>query len=197
MIRRYERTFGKRIGKRKLNRLTCFDIQAAINGVINDGIGITTIKHALGSLRECFESAKNNGLIAINPCFEIILPEKSDSKQRRFLTADEQKKFLETAETQYGWYYPMLKIMLLTGMRIGLCWSDIDFENNVIHIRRALYSQYEYGNIVLMSMETYEHLINGSEMDNTIAEAEAEYAAGAELLDAREALASIRRKHFG
>ena len=61
---------------------------------------------------------------------------------------DEQKKFLETAETEYGWYYPMLKVMLLTGMRIsevgGLCWSDIDYDNDVIHIRRALFSQYEY-----------------------------------------------------
>lgn len=54
-----------------------------------------------------------------------------------------------------------------------------------------------YGDMVLMSMETYEHLINGIEMDNAIAEAEAEYAAGAELLGAREALASLRRKHFG
>ena len=103
MTRKYERTFGKRIGNRKVNSLTCFDIQVAINGMISDGIGITTIKDALGSFRECLESAKNNGLIAINPCFEIILPEKTDSKQRRFLTVDEQKKFLETAETEYGW----------------------------------------------------------------------------------------------
>lgn len=149
MTRRYERTFGERIGKRKLNSITYFDIQEAINGMMSDGIGVTTIKDALGSLRECFESAKNNGLIAINPCFDIILPEKTDSKQRRFLTVDEQKKFLETAETEYAWYYPMLKVMLLTGMRIsevgGLCWSDVDYEKDIIHIRRALYSQYEYG----------------------------------------------------
>lgn len=149
MTRRYERTFGERIGKRKLNSITYFDIQEAINGMMSDGIGVTTIKDALGSLRECFESAKNNGLIAINPCFDIILPEKTDSKQRRFLTVDEQKKFLETAGTEYAWYYPMLKVMLLTGMRIsevgGLCWSDVDYENDIIHIRRALYSQYEYG----------------------------------------------------
>jgi len=149
MTRRYKRTFGERIGKRKLNSITYFDIQEAINGMMSDGIGVTTIKDALGSLRECFESAKNNGLIAINPCFDIILPEKTDSKQRRFLTVDEQKKFLETAETEYVWYYPMLKVMLLTGMRIsevgGLCWSDVDYENDIIHIRRALYSQYEYG----------------------------------------------------
>ena len=43
----------------------------------------------------------------------------------------------------------MLKVMLLTGMRISevvrLCWSDIDYDNDVIHIRRALFSQYEYG----------------------------------------------------
>ena len=31
MTRRYERTFGKRIGKRKLNSLTCFDIQEALS----------------------------------------------------------------------------------------------------------------------------------------------------------------------
>lgn len=57
---------------------------------------------------------------------------------------DEQKKILETAETEYAWYYPMLKVMLLTGMRISevvrLCWSDIDYDNDVIHIRRALFS---------------------------------------------------------
>lgn len=38
----------------------------------------------------------------------------------------------------------MLKVMLLTGMRISevvrLCWSDIDYDNDVIHIRRALFS---------------------------------------------------------
>ena len=92
MTRRYERTFGERIGKRKLNSITYFDIQEAINGMMSDGIGVTTIKDALGSLRECFESAKNNGLIAINPCFDIILPEKTDSKQRRFLTWRQQKQ---------------------------------------------------------------------------------------------------------
>ena len=54
-----------------------------------------------------------------------------------------------------------------------------------------------YGDMVLMSIETYEHLINEIEMDNAIVEAEAEYATGAELLDAREALASLKRKHFG
>ena len=54
-----------------------------------------------------------------------------------------------------------------------------------------------YGDMVLMSIETYEHLINGIDMDNAIVEAETEYAVGAELLDAREALASLRRKHFG
>ena len=88
-------------------------------------------------------------MIAINPCFEIILPEKTNSKQRRFLTVDEQKSFLETAETEYGWYYPMLKVMLLTGMRIGevggLQWGDIDFTNRFISIKRSLSYQYEDG----------------------------------------------------
>lgn len=54
-----------------------------------------------------------------------------------------------------------------------------------------------YGDMVLMSMETYEQLINNIEVDNAIAEAESENADGVELIDAREALEALRRKHFG
>ena len=44
--------------------------------------------------------------------------------------------------------------------------------------------------LVVMSIEAYEELIE-------IAHVEAEYAADGILLDAHEALSSLRRKHFG
>ena len=71
--------------------------------------------------------------------------------------------------------------------------------SEICHIKKepVFITKNGYGDMVLMSIETYEHLINGIEMNNIIAEAEAEYVAGAELFDAREALASLRRKHFG
>ena len=48
-----------------------------------------------------------------------------------------------------------------------------------------------------MSMETYEELLSTTQIDKAIFEAEREVAEGAELLDAREALGELRRKHLG
>jgi prevent-host-death family protein len=54
-----------------------------------------------------------------------------------------------------------------------------------------------YGDLVVMSIETYEELLETIKLDTAISEAEAEYAADGKLYDARSALASLRRKHFG
>ena len=54
-----------------------------------------------------------------------------------------------------------------------------------------------YGDLVVMSIETYDELLSTNHIDKAILEAEREVAEGAELLDAREALGKLRRKHFG
>jgi prevent-host-death family protein len=54
-----------------------------------------------------------------------------------------------------------------------------------------------YGDLVVMSIETYEELTETAKTDAAISEAEKEYASDGVLLDAREALSSLRRKHFG
>lgn len=53
-----------------------------------------------------------------------------------------------------------------------------------------------YGDLVVMSIETYEKLLDEKELDIKIAEAEAEYRADGKLYDGRKALSSLRRKHF-
>lgn len=54
-----------------------------------------------------------------------------------------------------------------------------------------------YGDLVVMSIEAYEEMIETARTDAAISEAEKEYATEGVLLDAREALSSLRRKHFG
>lgn len=54
-----------------------------------------------------------------------------------------------------------------------------------------------YGDLVLMSMETYEELIAGVETDLAIAESEVQIARGDELLDPSDVFKAVRRKHFG
>lgn len=52
-----------------------------------------------------------------------------------------------------------------------------------------------YGDLVIMGIETYEQMLQVNETDATITEAE--YESKTDLIDAREALATLRRKHFG
>ena len=52
-----------------------------------------------------------------------------------------------------------------------------------------------YGDLVVMSIETYEQLLEVNETDAAISEAEFEKKT--DLIDAREALLTLRRKHFG
>lgn len=54
-----------------------------------------------------------------------------------------------------------------------------------------------YGDLVVMSIETYEEMLETVKTDVAINEAERELGAGAELFDARDAISLLRRKNFG
>jgi prevent-host-death family protein len=54
-----------------------------------------------------------------------------------------------------------------------------------------------YGDLVVMSIETFDAMLEDRELDAAIAEAEAEYTSDNQLVDAREALSKLKRKHFG
>lgn len=53
-----------------------------------------------------------------------------------------------------------------------------------------------YGDLVIMSIETFENIVENAGIDEAIAEAEAEYKSGGKLIDAKEALSSLRRKYI-
>ncbi len=54
-----------------------------------------------------------------------------------------------------------------------------------------------YGDLVVMSMATYESLIQNAKVDAAIEMAELELKAGGELQEAESVLKQLRTKHFG
>lgn len=52
-----------------------------------------------------------------------------------------------------------------------------------------------YGDLVVMSIETYESMVEAAKTDAAITEAE--YEKDGQLFDTMETLAALRRKHFG
>lgn len=151
MKRKFYSSFGAILGERPVSSITNIDIQGVINRMSQEGRATSSMRESLGRMRECMESAKNNQIISLNPCFEINVPWENTQVRRRFLSREEQNTFL--GATEHNWYKEMFYIMFLTGMRIGevggLMWKDIDFENKCLHINRSLSCQYEYGEKIL------------------------------------------------
>ena len=71
--------------------------------------------------------------------------------------------------------------------------------SDLCHARRepVFITKNGYGDLVVMSIETYEAMMETAAVDTAIAEAEAEFERDGQLHDAKDALASLRRKHFG
>ena len=71
--------------------------------------------------------------------------------------------------------------------------------SDICHAKRepVFITKNGYGDLVVMSIEAYEDLIDTASTDAAIGRAESEYARTLESHDARTALASLRRKHFG
>ena len=53
-----------------------------------------------------------------------------------------------------------------------------------------------YGDLVVMSIEVYDEMIKNMTIDKAISQSEAELAKNQKLYDAKEALASLKRKHL-
>lgn len=71
--------------------------------------------------------------------------------------------------------------------------------SDICHARRepVFITKNGYGDLVIMSIETYEDMMESVALDAAIAESESEFERDGKLYDARETLASLRRKHFG
>lgn len=148
MSNNYKRTFGFYIGTKKLSEIKAMDIQQAINAMEKAGMSNSTMREALGRLRECMEYAVGNQLISINPCLIVEVPWTfKRAKEEIALTQEEQNAILD--EVDDSWYKEMFYFMCLTGVRVGelgrLKWEDIDFKRKVISIKRSLSCSYYNG----------------------------------------------------
>jgi prevent-host-death family protein len=69
--------------------------------------------------------------------------------------------------------------------------------SNACHAKREpmFITKNGYGDLVIMSIETYEEMLETAATDRAIAESEAEYAQSGKLYDAEEVLTSLKRKY--
>ncbi len=99
-----------------------------------------TIQHYHRLLSSIFEKAVKWQYIVSNPCERVDSP-KVQKINPSFLDQDEAVKMLEYLQTEPSNYRCAVEVLLYTGMRrgelLGLKWSDIDFENQLVNIHQT------------------------------------------------------------
>ena len=106
------------------------------------------INHSRIVMYMMFDSAVENELIVKNPITKSIkCISGRKSKEVKSLTIEEQKQFLEGVKgtSNYNQYAFILQTGLRMGEMIGLRWTDVDFKNRILHVRRTMEYCYSTG----------------------------------------------------
>ncbi len=101
-----------------------------------------TSKKLLTIMQSIFKFAVSQEYIQDTPCKNIILPKKKlSTKKQNHVNPEEIYDFLEYF-SGYSTLNTIVKLLLHTGLRSGEClalmWEDVDFTNDIIHIRHNL-----------------------------------------------------------
>lgn len=148
---------NKYIGNYTFEQLSTPFIQTElINKLKDDNYSYSTIHKVYVLLNECLQYAVDTDKLDKNPCRLVKQPPKKmfEKKEIRWLSEDEIKLFKEQAVCKYKtgndrYIYGLpISLIIYTGLRCGelaaLKWSDIDFENKKIYIRKNIVTTYDY-----------------------------------------------------
>ena len=101
----------------------------------------STIRQAYITMGTMFKAAKMNDIIAKHPMDGVRFTKPVRAVDDiKFLTRDEQRKFLDVAQHShnYSQYALILETGLRTGEMIGLTWDAIDFEKRTLTVNKTL-----------------------------------------------------------
>lgn len=141
----YYKHISPRLGKIKIQDITQLHIRELIKKLDKEGYGYETKNKVKILMVDMFNKAMLDEFVKKNPARGISI-RRDEKKDVKVLSEEEQAVFFDCCK---GTFYDNLFIVALTtGMRVGelaaLRWEDVDFENQVIHVRRTLvYQKYE------------------------------------------------------
>lgn len=113
-------------------------------GHIGEPLGPATIRHVHVLVSQILQHALEDGLIRLNPAKRASPPTKIDAAPPEMMTwsAEDARLFLEWSQSSGDYLWLAWLTLLGTGMRrgeiLGVRWKDVDLENNVITIARAM-----------------------------------------------------------
>jgi integrase len=123
-------------GDKRIDKIKSLDIESFKAEKIKAGLCNKTVNNLLIVLSKCFKMAEEWEVITSAPKLKLLKvpPQKVNS-----LTEEESQLLLDNCD---GWLKDMILVALKTGLRFGeliaLEWSDIDFKNNVMTVKKSI-----------------------------------------------------------
>lgn len=137
---RYKQNIQPVIGRMLLKNVKPLHCKMVLNRMEAEYAG-STIRQTYITMGTMLKSAVMNDMITKHPMDGVryTKPVKA-ADDIKFLTVEEQQKFLEAAKRSHNYYqYALiLETGLRTGELIGLTWDDIDFDKRTLTVSKTL-----------------------------------------------------------
>lgn len=136
------------IGHFRLDKITARQIQQFINDLAKNGKNLRsgkplsrkTVVHHLSFISDVFGYAVKMDMLSENPCAKVSVP-KGEKKEKEIYTLEEVEQLFVLLEKAPIKYRVFFTLAIYSGFRrgelLGLEWKDVDFDNNVISVRRT------------------------------------------------------------
>ena len=140
------------IGKIPLEKLTTIDLQKFYRKLLTKGrverieskeqpkgLSAKTVRNINQVISSAMDLAVAQKIILVNPTNACELP-KVEHKEMQTIPAEQLRAFLDEARATgvYEMYYIELATGLRRGELLGLKWTDIDWKNGIIKVRRQV-----------------------------------------------------------
>ena len=136
------------IGHLRIDKITARHLQGFVNSLAKEGanektgkpLAPKTIRHNLSFISDVFSYAVRMDLVSDNPCRKVTIP-KGEVKEKPIYSQEEIAQLLTAINGEPTKYRAFFFLIAYSGFRrsemLGLEWKDIDFENNIISIKRT------------------------------------------------------------
>lgn len=144
---RYSRNIRPVIGSMKIADVKPLHCKIVLNQMDEDYAG-STIRQAYIAMGTMFKSALMNDIIIKHPMNGVRYTKPIRAvNDIKFLTIEEQKKFIEVAKRSHNYYqYALiLETGLRTGEMIGLTWDAVDLKNRTLTVNKTMEYRHKQG----------------------------------------------------
>ena len=136
------------IGHMRIDRISARQLQAFVNSLAQEGanekngkpLAPKTIRHFLSFISDVFSYAVRMDIVAENPCSKVTIP-RGEAKEKPIYSQEEIAKLLIAINGESNKYRAFFFLVAYSGFRrgemLGLEWKDVDFENDLISVKRT------------------------------------------------------------